>query len=178
MSDLLNAYKQVQKTAASVPYTLKHPVRVIGVGSAGSTFVHGVASKNAAVDYITAITDTPDHNVGHRIQLGGERNSCDDDASRARTAAEKSAEDISRALQGSQMAILTAGLGAGTGTGATPVIADLCNKNGVFNVSVITHPFDFEGENYQRSILVVSYLFFLLFGCLCIGSLEMEQINY
>lgn len=155
MTDMFNTYKQAQKNVEAVPYTPSNAVRVVGLGSAGSTFVHSVATRlaeagNVTTDYITAITDAPDHLIGYRIQLGGLTKSCDDDSLKARDAAQASAEELTSVLKGAQLVVLAAGLGAGTGTGAAPVVADLCRRLDVLNFSVVTHPFEFEGEGYLR----------------------------
>ncbi|PIR98184.1 MAG: cell division protein FtsZ [Candidatus Colwellbacteria bacterium CG10_big_fil_rev_8_21_14_0_10_42_22] len=64
--------------------------------------------------------------------------------------AEENREDIENALQGTDMLFLTAGLGGGTGTGATPVIADIARDMGILTVAVVTKPFSFEGSVRTR----------------------------
>ncbi|NLC76171.1 MAG: cell division protein FtsZ, partial [Clostridia bacterium] len=61
-------------------------------------------------------------------------------------AAEESADDILKALQGADMVFVTAGMGGGTGTGATPVVAELAREAGALTVGVVTRPFSFEGK--------------------------------
>jgi len=60
-------------------------------------------------------------------------------------AAEESREKIKEMLEGSDMVFLTAGMGGGTGTGATPVIAEIAKEVGALTVAVVTKPFHFEG---------------------------------
>lgn len=64
-------------------------------------------------------------------------------------AAIESAEAIRNALEDSHMVFITAGLGGGTGTGAAPVIAQICKEIGALTVAVVTKPFSFEGKKGQ-----------------------------
>jgi cell division protein FtsZ len=54
-------------------------------------------------------------------------------------------DEIRAALQGAHMVFLTAGMGKGTGTGASPVVAEVAKELGILTVGVVTKPFDFEG---------------------------------
>jgi cell division protein FtsZ len=65
-------------------------------------------------------------------------------------AAEESRDDLREALQGADMIFITAGMGGGTGTGAAPIIAELCKDIGALTVGVITKPFTFEGNRRRR----------------------------
>jgi len=67
-----------------------------------------------------------------------------------REAALENAEAIRNALKDSHMVFLTAGFGGGTGTGATPVIAEICKELGSLTVAVVTKPFSFEGRKRFR----------------------------
>jgi len=64
--------------------------------------------------------------------------------------AEENREDIEAILQDTDMVFLTAGMGGGTGTGATPVIADIARDMGILTVAVVTKPFAFEGSARMR----------------------------
>jgi len=64
--------------------------------------------------------------------------------------AEENRDEIEAVLQGTDMVFLTAGLGGGTGTGATPVIADIARDMGILTVAVVTKPFAFEGSVRAR----------------------------
>jgi cell division protein FtsZ len=64
--------------------------------------------------------------------------------------AEENRDEIEAVLQGTDMVFLTAGLGGGTGTGATPVIADIARDMGILTVAVVTKPFSFEGSVRTR----------------------------
>lgn len=62
-------------------------------------------------------------------------------------AARESREDIKEALEGADMIFITCGLGGGTGTGASPVIADIAKKLGLLTVGIVTLPFTMEGKH-------------------------------
>ena len=68
-------------------------------------------------------------------------------------AAEESAEEISAALKGADMVFVTCGMGGGTGTGATPVIARIAKEQGALTVGVVTKPFRFESKTRMNNAL-------------------------
>src|ERR671932_292067 len=66
-------------------------------------------------------------------------------------AAEESADTLAELVRGADMIFITAGMGGGTGTGASPIIAKLAKSAGALTVGVVTKPFDFEGGPRRRS---------------------------
>ncbi len=68
-------------------------------------------------------------------------------------AALESEEAIRKAIEGSDMVFVTAGMGGGTGTGAAPVVAGIAKKMGILTVGVVTKPFRFEGAKKMRSAM-------------------------
>src|SRR5581483_2734385 len=66
-------------------------------------------------------------------------------------AAEESAEDIYDVIKGADMVFIAAGMGGGTGTGASPVIAQIAQEAGALTVGVVTKPFAFEGARRRSS---------------------------
>ncbi len=68
-------------------------------------------------------------------------------------AAMESIDEIREALEGSHMVFITAGFGGGTGTGAAPVIAEVCKELGILTVAVASKPFSFEGKKRERQAL-------------------------
>ena len=68
-------------------------------------------------------------------------------------AAEESAEEISAALKGADMVFVTCGMGGGTGTGATPVVARIAKEQGALTVGVVTKPFRFESRTRMANAL-------------------------
>jgi cell division protein FtsZ len=137
---------------------LKPRITVIGVGGAGGNAVANmIASGLEGVDFIVANTDAQaliKSPAGTRIQLGlritqglgaGARPEI------GRAAAQESLEQIERALDGSHMCFITAGMGGGTGTGAAPEIARVAREMGILTVGVVTKPFHFEGARRMRA---------------------------
>ena len=70
-----------------------------------------------------------------------------------RKAAEESEETLTEALTGADMVFITAGMGGGTGTGASPVIAKMAKEMGILTVAVVTKPFDFERKKRMNFAL-------------------------
>ena len=109
-------------------------IKVIGVGGAGGNAINNMVDSNLlGVEFITANTDAQALDVskaGIKIQIGEkltEGLGAGATPSIGRDAALENATMIRESLEGSHMVFLTAGFGGGTGTGATPVIAEICN---------------------------------------------------
>lgn len=128
-------------------------IKVIGVGGAGGNAVNNmIESGMVGVDFIVANTDSQALDKSYaerRIQIGAnmtEGLGAGADPNIGREAALENAEDIREALADSHMIFIAAGLGGGTGTGAAPVVAEICREMGVLTVAVVTKPFTFEGK--------------------------------
>lgn len=128
-------------------------IRVIGVGGAGGNAVNNMIDANLqGVKFITANTDSQALEVSKavdKIQIGAELTrglGAGANPDIGREAALENADAIKNALDGSNMVFITAGFGGGTGTGAAPVIADICKDLDVLTVAVVTKPFSFEGR--------------------------------
>jgi len=137
---------------------LRPRITVIGVGGAGGNAIANMINAEIeGVDFIVANTDAQALNnsiAEHRIQLGPEITQGLGAGSRpevGRAAAEETAAEIERALDGVHMCFIAAGMGGGTGTGAAPVIAKAARDKGVLTVGVVTKPFLFEGTRRMRS---------------------------
>jgi cell division protein FtsZ len=128
-------------------------IKVIGVGGAGGNAINNmIRSGLQGVKFIAANTDAQALEISQadvRIQLGTsitEGLGAGANPQIGRDAALETAEEIRNALTESHMVFITGGLGGGTGTGATPVIADICRELGALTVAVVTKPFSFEGK--------------------------------
>jgi cell division protein FtsZ len=137
---------------------LRPRISVIGVGGAGGNAVANMIKRDVqGVDFIVANTDAQALNAStadRRIQLGLKITQGLGAGSRpeiGRAAAEETAEEIERALDGAHMCFIAAGMGGGTGTGAAPVIAKAARDRGILTVGVVTKPFAFEGARRMRS---------------------------
>lgn len=134
-------------------------IRVVGVGGGGGNAVSSMVESSliSGVEFIVANTDaqvllqskTPTKiQIGEKLTKGlGVGGNPDIGAQ----AAEESAEKIKDLLIDSDMVFITAGMGGGTGTGASPVIAKLAKEAGALTVGVVTKPFAFEGT--RRSVV-------------------------
>ena len=128
-------------------------IKVIGVGGGGSNAVqHMLSASVEGVDFICANTDAQalkTCSVPITLQMGanitkGLGAGANPDV--GRQAAQEDCERIREVLQGADMVFITAGMGGGTGTGATPVVAQLAREMGILTVAVVTRPFPFEGK--------------------------------
>jgi len=128
-------------------------IRVIGVGGGGSNAVNRMIQVNMmGIEFIAVntdaqallLTESPMHiRIGDKLTrgLGAGGN-----PSVGAKAAEENAEELYEALKGSDMVFITAGMGGGTGTGASPIVAQIAREAGALTVGVVTKPFTFEGN--------------------------------
>ncbi len=132
-------------------------IKVIGVGGGGGNAVNRmIQASMEGVEFIVANTDVQALKLSQapvKLQLGvrltlGLGAGANPDI--GRRAALEDSEKIIEALEGADMAFVTAGLGGGTGTGAAPVIASLASEMGILTVAVVTCPFGFEGKRRQQ----------------------------
>ncbi|MFQ5521614.1 MAG: cell division protein FtsZ, partial [Candidatus Methylomirabilia bacterium] len=128
-------------------------IKVIGLGGAGGNAIgRMIAARFSGVEFIVANTDLQALRASPapvKLQLGVHLTGglgAGSDPEIGRRAAEEDRERISQFLQGADMAFVTAGLGGGTGTGATPVVAAVAKELGILTVAVVTKPFFFEGK--------------------------------
>ncbi|MGC9109473.1 MAG: cell division protein FtsZ [Caldimicrobium sp.] len=132
---------------------LQPNIKVIGVGGAGGNAVaHMIKRGLSGVEFIVANTDYKVLSMNPapvKIQLGKNLTrglGAGGKPEIGRKAAEESEKDLRDVLKDADMVFLAAGMGGGTGTGATPVIASLCKEMGILTVAVVTKPFSFEGK--------------------------------
>lgn len=132
-------------------------IKIIGVGGAGGNAVNNmIASNLQGVEFITVNTDSQilDATLApSRVQLGIKLTKglgAGSDPEIGRQAAIEDAKSIAECLRGSDMIFIAAGMGGGTGTGASPVIANIARELGILTVAVVTKPFFFEGK--KRSL--------------------------
>ncbi|NDY73578.1 cell division protein FtsZ [Desulfobacter hydrogenophilus] len=135
-------------------------IKVIGVGGAGGNAVNNmIDAKLQGVKFIVANTDAQalEHSRAEtKIQMGvqlTEGLGAGADPSVGRDAALESMDELRESLADSHMVFITAGFGGGTGTGAAPVIAEICKDLGILTVAVASKPFSFEGKKRERAAL-------------------------
>ena len=132
-------------------------IKVIGVGGAGNNVINRMIEAGVGgVDFVVVNTDKQDLNKSvceNKLQIGEKLTGGMGAGSKpeiGKKSAEESRAAISKALEGTDMVFITAGMGGGTGTGAAPIVADLAHEAGILTVGVVTKPFKFEGANRMR----------------------------
>jgi len=128
-------------------------IKVLGIGGGGGNAINSMIATGSikGVDFIAVNTDAQallTCQSSEKIQIGEELTrglGSGGDPEIGRRASEESAEKIKKYLEGTDMVFLTCGQGGGTGTGATPIIAEIAKDLGILTVAVVTKPFSFEG---------------------------------
>lgn len=128
-------------------------IKVLGIGGGGGNAINSMVSLNTivGVDFIAINTDAQallanlasvklqiGENLTRGLGVGG-------DPDLGRQAAEESKEKIKELLSDTDMVFITGGMGGGTATGASPVIAEIAKEQGALTIAVVTKPFAFEG---------------------------------
>jgi cell division protein FtsZ len=132
-------------------------IRVVGVGGGGSNAVDRMIDEGiGGVEFIALNTDGQAlmrSQAPQRIRLGDKSTrglGAGGDPEIGERAAEESIEELYALLQGSDMVFVTAGMGGGTGTGATSIVAKVAREQGALSIGVVTRPFTFEGAQRAR----------------------------
>ena len=127
-------------------------LKVVGVGGAGGNAVNRMVGAGfGGVDFTALNTDLQvlrGSEAHQRIQIGAKITrglGSGGDPRVGAQAAEESREVLKESLQGADMVFLTAGMGGGTGTGASPIVARVARETGALTVGIVTRPFFFEG---------------------------------
>ncbi len=134
-------------------------IMVAGVGGAGGNAVkHMFEMGIEGVEFMVCNTDQQSLDkspIENKIQLGNDGLGAGNDPEEGRRAAIESLEAIKSRLKASKtkMLFITAGMGGGTGTGASPVIAKLAKEMGLLTVAIVTSPLSVEGnERYSQAV--------------------------
>jgi len=132
-------------------------IKVVGVGGSGKNALnHMVNSHVKGVDFVAVNTDSQDlHNslakkkihIGKNVTrgLGTGMN-----PEMGKRAVEETKEEVQEALKGADMVFIAGGLGGGTGTGASPIVAKIAKEMGALTVAIVTKPFYFEGKERMK----------------------------
>lgn len=136
-------------------------IKVIGVGGGGMNAVNKMIQAGVQnVEFIVANTDLQVLNNSpceNRLQLGEKTtNGLGAGANPiiGKEAAIESKDKIRQCLKGADMVFITCGMGGGTGTGASPIIAEIARDLGALTVAIVTKPFTFEGK--KRTIQAIA----------------------
>jgi len=132
-------------------------IKVVGVGGAGGNALKRMIDSDIkGVEFVAVNTDAQDlhhSQAEHKVHLGKNLTrglGAGMNPEVGRKAAEESKEEVYQAVNGSHMIFITAGMGGGTGSGASPVIAQAAKESGALTVAVVTKPFMFEGIQRKR----------------------------
>jgi cell division protein FtsZ len=128
------------------------PIKVIGVGGGGCNAVNRMAAEKIPGVQLVAV-NTDGQALLHvaadiQIRIGDKLTKglgAGGDPARGQRAAEESRDELKEAVRGAEMVFVTAGMGGGTGTGASPIIAEVARECGALTIGVVTKPFSFEG---------------------------------
>ncbi len=133
------------------------PIKVIGIGGGGCNAVNRMIAEDVAgVQFVGINTDQQALarcEAPARIRIGDKLTKglgAGGDPGKGMHAAEESRDEILDAVRGAEMVFITAGMGGGTGTGASPVVAEIAREGGALTVGVVTKPFDFEGARRRQ----------------------------
>lgn len=133
-------------------------IKVVGVGGGGGNAINGmIASNLQGVDFVVINTDLQaleSSLAPQRVQIGSSLTKglgAGADPEVGRQAAIEDRDLIEDAIKGVDMIFITAGMGGGTGTGASPVIAEIAKELGILTVAVVTKPFLFEGSKRAQN---------------------------
>ena len=138
-------------------------IKVVGVGGSGVNAISRmIEHKLKGVEFVAINTDaqalhhsraTEKIHIGKNLTrgLGAGMN-----PEIGRQAAEENRDEIHEVLKGADMVFVTCGLGGGTGTGASPIVAEAAREAGALTIAVVTRPFSFEGA--QRKAIALEGL--------------------
>jgi cell division protein FtsZ len=132
-------------------------IKVVGVGGSGLNAInHMINQKVRGVEFVSINTDAQDlhHSIAKKkIHIGKNLTKglgAGMDPSIGRRAAEETKEEMQETLKGADMVFIASGMGGGTGSGASPVVAQVARELGALVIGVVTRPFSFEGLQRQR----------------------------
>jgi cell division protein FtsZ len=128
-------------------------IKVVGVGGGGCNAVERMIKEGLqGVEFVAVNTDAQAlllSNAQTRVRIGEKLTrglGSGGNPEQGRKAAEESAEDLYEVLKGADMVFVTSGMGGGTGTGASAIVAQIAKESGALTIGVVTRPFTFEGS--------------------------------
>ena len=128
-------------------------IKVVGIGGGGGNAVNRMIDTGiSGVEFIAVNTDVQalnNNKASTKLQIGSQSTKGLGSGGRPDIAKEAAMEDTEKLieyLEGADMVFLTAGLGGGTGTGASPILANLASEMDILAIAIVTLPFGFEGK--------------------------------
>jgi len=128
-------------------------IKVVGIGGGGGNAINRmIETRIEGVEFIAVNTDLQalkTSNAKNKVQIGNELTKGLGSGGRSDIGKQAALEDTEKLLQiieGADMVFLTAGLGGGTGTGTSPILANLASEKDILAIAIVTLPFEFEGK--------------------------------
>jgi cell division protein FtsZ len=132
-------------------------IKVLGVGGGGGNAINRMIDEGIdGVEFIAVNTDVQVLSLNKaekKVQIGPRTTGGLGAGSYpevGRKSAEESKDELRKVIEGADLVFITAGMGGGTGTGASPVIASIAKELGILTVAVVTRPFTFEGRQRMQ----------------------------
>ena len=132
-------------------------IKIIGVGGGGGNAVHRMSKNlsegnsflaiNTDIQALENIQNIQTFAIGPNITKGMGTGG---NPEIGKKSIKESYKQIEELIKGYDMVFITAGMGGGTGTGASSIIAEMCKKNGRLSIGIVTLPFSFEGEDRRK----------------------------
>lgn len=133
-------------------------IKVVGVGGGGGNAVNRMITEGlGGVEFIAVNTDNQSLMLSQakmRVRIGDKLTNglgAGGNPEIGKKAAEESSEELYEVLRGADMVFIAAGMGGGTGTGASPVVAQIAKELGALTIGVVTRPFNFEGPRRSKA---------------------------
>lgn len=135
-------------------------IKVLGVGGAGNNAVNRmIDAEIKSAEYVAVNTDKQILSLSlaeNKVQIGAALTKglgAGADPEIGMNAAEENKQELTEIIKDTDLLFITAGMGGGTGTGASPVIARIAKELGVLTIAVVTEPFSFEGRKRMENTI-------------------------
>lgn len=135
----------------------KRRIVVVGIGGSGCNAVNRMIDEGlGGVEYVVVNTDSDSlmqSKAKTRVRIGDKLThglGAGGNPEIGKKAAEESIDDLYEVLRGADMVFITSGMGGGTGTGASPIMAQIAKELGALTVGLVTKPFTFEGDRRMQ----------------------------
>jgi len=155
---LLEGTSETDEELRKILESRKAEIKVVGVGGAGGNTISRLMQVGiVGAETIAINTDAQDllyTDADRKVLVGKEITGglgAGADPKIGQEAAKESKEDVKKSLEGADMVFINCGLGGGTGTGASPIIADIARKLGALTVGIVTLPFTMEGKQREKN---------------------------
>jgi cell division protein FtsZ len=132
-------------------------IKVIGIGGGGNNVVNRMMEGGVtSADMVAVNTDRQaliKTRATHKLQIGEKQTGGKGAGSNpeiGRKSMEESRQEMAKLLTGTDMVFISAGMGGGTGTGASPIVADIAREQGILTIGIVTKPFHFEGPHRMK----------------------------